>query len=73
MDSGKYYQVPQLAVSHNFFKICNRSGYIRKLPKNQKASDEARQYAAELGLSLPEGKTFVRAHEFHVYRKICSK
>ncbi len=54
-------------------EICNRSGYIRKLPKNQKASDEARQYAAELGLSLPEGKTFVRAHEFHVYRKICSK
>lgn len=47
-----------------------RSGYIRNLPENQHASEDAIQYAATLGLDLPEGKTFVRAHEFRVYRKI---
>lgn len=54
-------------------EIRNRSGYIRNLPKNQHASEEAVQYASELGLDLPEGKTFVRAHEFRVYRKIYPK
>ena len=34
---------------------------------------DAIQYAAQLGLSLPDGKTFVRAHEFHVYTKIQAK
>lgn len=47
-----------------------RSGYIRRLPENQRASDEAISYAASLGLDLPAGKTFVRSHEFRIYRKI---
>lgn len=51
-------------------ELRTRSGYIRSLPVNQHASEEAIQYAAELGLDLPAGKTFVRSHEFHVYRKI---
>ena len=49
-----------------------RSGYIRRLPENQRASDEAISYAASLGLDLPAGKTFVRSHEFRIYRKICA-
>lgn len=51
-------------------EVRTRLGYIRKLPDNQHASEAAVQYAADLGLDLPEGKTFVRAHEFRVYRKI---
>lgn len=51
-------------------ELRTRSGYIRNLPDGQHASEEARQYAYELGLDLPEGKTFVRSHEFKVYRKI---
>lgn len=47
-----------------------RSGYIRRLPAGQCASDEAIQHAVELGLELPAGKTFVRSHEYTVYRKI---
>lgn len=47
-----------------------RGGYIRNLPVGQYASEEARQYAYRLGLDLPEGKTFVRSHEFKTYRKI---
>ena len=54
-------------------EVRNRSGYIRALPKGQKASMDAIQYAAQLGLSLPDGKTFVRTHEFHVYTKIQAK
>lgn len=51
-------------------EIITRSGYIRRLPLGQCASEEATQYAAELGLVLPAGRTFVRSHEFLVYRKI---
>ena len=47
-----------------------RCGYIRSLPKDQHVSEEALQHARELGLELPEGKTFVRSHEFKVYRKV---
>lgn len=54
-------------------EICSRSGYIRNLPENQHASDEAKRYAAGLGLNLPEGKTFVRAHEFHIFKTVCLK
>lgn len=54
-------------------EVRNRSGYIRTLPKGQKVSMDAIQYAAQLGLSLPDGKTFVRTHEFHVYTKIQAK
>ena len=46
-----------------------RCGYIRSLPKYQHVSEDALQHARELGLELPEGKTFVRSHEFKVYRK----
>ncbi|MDD3362681.1 MAG: hypothetical protein PHW34_13515 [Hespellia sp.] len=53
-------------------EIRAKSGYIRNLPANYQASVEAVQYAAEFGLELPEGKTFVRAHEFRVYTKIQS-
>lgn len=52
-------------------EIRTRSGYIRRLPENQCASSEAINYAASLGLKLPAGKTFVRSHEFRIYRKIC--
>lgn len=51
-------------------EVRTRSGYIRSLPVGYRASEEARQYAHELGLNLGEGKTFVRSHEFKVYRKI---
>lgn len=47
-----------------------RRGYIRRLPKDQRASEDALKYALELGLEIPEGKTFVRCHEFKIYRKI---
>lgn len=53
-------------------EVRTRSGYIRRLPENQNASDKAISYAASLGLNLPAGKTFVRSHEFRVYRKICA-
>lgn len=53
-------------------EVRTRLGYIRNLPENQRASQEATQYAADLGLALPDGKTFVRAHEYRVYRKIYS-
>ncbi len=47
-----------------------RNGYIRRLPVNQQASERAVQYAMDLGLYLPEGMTFVRSHEYKVYRKV---
>jgi len=53
-------------------ELKTRIGYIRKLPHNQHASNEAIQYALELGYELPEGKTFVRGHEYRVYKKISS-
>lgn len=36
--------------------------FRRKLPAGAKASPEAQRLAAEHGIDLPEGKTFVRAH-----------
>lgn len=51
-------------------EVRTRSGYIRRLPQNQHASEDAVQYAAQLGLELPSGKTFVRSHEFRVHQKI---
>lgn len=48
----------------------SRKGYIRRLPVNQHASDAAIQNALDLGLELPEGMTFVRSHEYRVYRKV---
>ena len=48
----------------------SRKGYIRRLPVNQHASDAAIQHALDLGLELPEGMTFVRSHEYRVYRKV---
>lgn len=48
----------------------SRKGYIRRLPVNQHASDAAIQNALDLGLELPEGMTFVRSHEYRVYRKL---
>ena len=51
-------------------EVRTRSGYIRRLPENQHASDEAISFAASLGLNLPAGKTFVRSHEYRIYRKI---
>lgn len=50
-------------------ELQTKSGYIRKLPDQQHASEEAMQRAKEYGLELPEGKTFVRSHVFRVYRK----
>ena len=64
--------------SHRYIKedyqeeVRTRSGYIRRLPENQNASDKAISYAASLGLNLPAGKTFVRSHEFRIHRKICA-
>lgn len=37
---------------------------------NQRASECAIQNALDLGLELPEGMTFVRSHEYTVYRKV---
>lgn len=51
-------------------EMITRCGYIRRLPTGQHASDEAIQYALELGLDLPAGRTFVRSHEYTIYRKI---
>ena len=51
-------------------ELRTRSGYIRRLPEGQNASDEARERAEALGLFLPDGRTFVRSHEYHVYTKI---
>ena len=48
----------------------SRKGYIRRLPVNQQASDRAIQNALDLGLELPEGMTFVRSHEYTIYRKV---
>lgn len=48
----------------------SRKGYIRKLPINQHASERAVQHALDLGIELPEGMTFVRSHEYTVYRKV---
>lgn len=53
-------------------EMISRSGYIRNLPLGQSASFEAAQRAAKLGLELPPGKTYVRSHEFKVYRKAFS-
>lgn len=51
-------------------ELRTRNGYIRRLPVNQQASEHAVQYAMDLGLYLPEGMTFVRSHEYKVYRKV---
>lgn len=37
-------------------------GFVRKLPIGQKASAEKLAQAAELGIILPEGKTFVNSY-----------
>lgn len=39
------------------------SGHFRKLPGDWKASDTAKDAAAEFGLTLTDGYTFVRPHE----------
>ena len=54
-------------------ELRSRSGYIRRLPEGQCASMEAVQTARELGLDLPEGRTFVRSHDYHVYVKAVKK
>ncbi len=54
-------------------ELRSRSGYIRRLPEGQSASVEAVQTARELGLDLPEGRTFVRSHDYHVYVKAVKK
>ncbi len=51
-------------------EVRTRSGYIRRMPQNQHASEDAVQYAAQLGVELPSGKTFVRSHEFRIHQKI---
>lgn len=51
-------------------EVRSRNGYIRRLPVNQQASEAAIQNARDLGLDLPAGMTFVRSHEYKVYRKI---
>lgn len=50
-------------------ELRTRSGYVRRLPEGQRASTEAVQAAKELGFNLPEGRTFVRSHDYHVYVK----
>lgn len=39
-----------------------KGGYVRKLPEGQRASAAAVQAAGAFGISLPEGRTFVRPH-----------
>ena len=39
------------------------SGHLRKLPDGWNVSEDAQQHAAEFGISLPDGHTFVRPHE----------
>lgn len=51
-------------------EMITRCGYIRRLPVGQHASEEAIQHATELGLDLPAGKTFVRSHDYTIYRRI---
>ena len=50
-------------------EMITRCGYIRRLPVGQHASEEAIQHAIALGLELPEGRTYVRSHEYTVYRR----
>lgn len=50
-----------------------RGGYVRRLPEGQRASVTAVQAAKELGISLPEGRTFVRPYNYHVYVKATQK
>lgn len=54
-------------------ELRTRSGYVRKLPEGQHASAEAVQAAKELGFNLPEGRTFVCSHNYHVYVKAVKK
>lgn len=51
-------------------EIRSRTGYIRNLPANYRASEEAVERAASLGLEIPVGKTFVRSHDFRIYKRI---
>ena len=39
------------------------SGHLRKLPDGWKVSEQAKQHAAEFGIHLRDGHTFVRPHE----------
>ena len=39
------------------------SGHLRKLPDGWNVSEQAQQHAAEFGIHLPNGHTFVRPHE----------
>ena len=39
------------------------SGHLRRLPEDWKASEEAKENAAEFGIQLQDGQTFVRPHE----------
>jgi hypothetical protein len=43
--------------------------FLRNLPFGQQASEEARQMAERLGITLPNGKTFVKGFQKKVYKK----
>lgn len=44
------------------------NGFIRKLPKGQSASDEAKEFAIKLGYSLNENETFVKPFQKNVLK-----
>lgn len=54
-------------------EVRERSEMIRNLPKGQKPSAEAVQYAMNMGYNLPPGRTFVRPYQYRVYCKVQSK
>lgn len=51
-------------------ELRNRNGSIRNLPVGQRPSEEAQQYAKDMGYELAPGKTFVRPYQYRVHCKI---
>lgn len=49
------------------------NSYIRKLPINAIASDEAKENARKYGIELKPGETFVKSFEKTVYKKIINE
>lgn len=65
-DLSVYQDKPQTEIQHEVRVTLSPhlvSGHIRNLPENWKASEEAKENAAEFGIHLQEGQTFVRPHE----------
>lgn len=57
-------------LDHNNYYSEQRSinGYIRKLPKGSNASEQATNYAKQLGIELEQDETYVKPFIKHVLR-----